>query len=138
MKRCVLLLVLAFAVPAAAQTAKHPAEDAFAADVSERGLQQMVRDLVALGPRMGGTPSGDQAAEFRRAYFKKLGLEAAFVDVPPVLGHWGTSWTLAIGGNGRLESAWPMGHSPSVAAGARGKIIYVKDLAAVQPAPEWA
>lgn len=138
MKRFALVMALALAVPAAAQTGTHPAEEAFASAVSERGLQQMVRDLVALGPRMGGTPSGDNAAEFRRAYFQKLGLQAAVVADPAVLAHWESSWRLAIGGNGRLESAWPMGHSPSVAAGARGKIIYVKDLAAAQPAPEWA
>ena len=129
----VVLLTLPFT-----QGAKHPAEEAFAGLVSERGLQQMVRDLVALGPRMGGTPSGDKAAEFRRAYFQKLGLKAAVVDDPAVLAHWEPSWTLAVAPNGVLESAWPMGFSPSVPANSEGPVIYVKDLAAAQPAPEWA
>lgn len=121
-----------------AQTDRHPAEAAFAGAVNERGLQQMVRDLVALGPRMGGTPSGDKAAEFRRAYFQKLGLEAAIVDDPAVLAHWESAWTLSIAPGGRIESAWPMGYSPSIRPEARGKILYVKDLAAAQPAAEWA
>jgi hypothetical protein len=139
MKRCVLFLVAALAVPGAAQTSKHPSEEAFAAAVSERGLQQMVRDLVALGPRMGGTPSGDKAAEFRRAYFQKLGLDASVLDDPAVLAHWEDRWSLSIHPNGRLESAWPMGYSPSIGDVLRmGKVIHVKDLAAAQPAPEWA
>ncbi|HUF24189.1 MAG TPA: hypothetical protein VMN81_08690 [Vicinamibacterales bacterium] len=58
MKPCAIVLALMLAVPVAAQQVRHPAEEAFAAAVNERGLQQMVRDLVALGPRMGGTPSG--------------------------------------------------------------------------------
>src|SRR5687767_14821233 len=100
MKRCVLFLVLVLAVPGATQTGKHPAEEAFAAAVSERGLQQMVRDLVALGPRMGGTPSGDKAAEFRRAYFQKLGLDASVLDDPAVLAHWEERWSVSIHPNG--------------------------------------
>src|SRR5687768_6440802 len=131
-------LALTAVLPSGIQTGQHPAEQAFAAAVSERGLQQMVRDLVNLGPRMGGTPSGDKAAEFRRAYFRKIGLESAVVDDPAVLAHWESSWTLTVAPNGKLESAWPMGYSPSVPAGADGKIIFVNDLAAAQPASEWA
>ena len=130
------LLVL---VPAqAAQPAKHAAEAAFADLVSEKGLQQMVRDLVAIGPRMGGTPSGDKAAQFRRAYFQKLGLTSSIVDDPALLAHWEPSWSVAIAPNGVIETAWPMGYSPSVPAGSEGKVIHVKDLAAAQPAADWA
>ncbi|MDQ3070634.1 MAG: M28 family peptidase [Acidobacteriota bacterium] len=132
------LAALLITTPLAAQSAKHPAEDAFAAAVSEPGLQRMVRELVALGPRMGGTPSGDNAAEYRRAYFQKLRLPVIVADDPAVLAHWESSWTLSIAPGGRLESAWPLGYSPPVAVGARGKILFVKDLAAVVPAPEWA
>ena len=133
-----LALVLILAAAPAVQSARHPAEEALAVAVSEGGLQQMVRDLVALGTRMGGTPSGDKAAEFRRAYFRKLGLTTKVVDDPAVLAHWETAWTLAVAPNGRLESAWPMGFSPSVRPDAEGAVIYVKDLAAAQPATEWA
>lgn len=135
--RLVAAAALAAVLPASAQSARHPAEDAFAAAVSERGLQQMVRDLVALGPRMGGTPSGDKAAAFRRAYFHKLGLPAAVVDDPAVLAHWESAWTLAVVPNGRLESAWPMGFSPSIRPDTEGAVIYVKDLAAAQPSADW-
>lgn len=138
MTRFALALALVLTVPVSAQTPRHAAEDAFAGLVSEKGLQQMVRDLVALGPRMGGTPSGDAAAEFRRAYFQKLGLTASVVDDPAVLAHWETTWTLTIAPNGRLESAWPMGFSPTVRPDAEGQVLYVKDLAAAAPAAEWA
>ncbi len=138
MRRSIVALALVVAVPVAAQPSRHPAEEAFAAAVNERGLQQMVRDLVALGPRMGGTPSGDKAAEFRRAYFQTLRLRAAVVDDPAVLAHWETSWSLTIAPNGRLETAWPMGYSPSIPAGAKGKVIFVKELGSAPPAPAWA
>jgi len=138
MKLSIVALAFVVAVPVAAQQGRHPAEAAFAAAVSERGLQQMVRDLVAIGPRMGGTPSGDKAAEFRRAYFAKLGLAASIVEDPPVLAHWESGWTLAIEPNGTLESAWPMRFSPSIPAGSRGKVIYVKDAGAAAPSAEWA
>lgn len=136
--RLASVLALAAALSSGLHSARHPSEEQFAAAVSERGLQQMVRDLVALGPRMGGTPSGDKAAEFRHAYFHKLGLEASVVDDPAVLAHWENAWTLAIAPNGTLESAWPMGFSPSIRPEAEGKIVFVKDLASAQPVAEWA
>lgn len=138
MKPFAVVLALVLTVPGAAQSSRHPAEDIFAAAVNERGLQQLVRDLVALGPRMGGTPSGDEAAEFRRAYFQKVGLQASVIDDPAVLAHWESAWQLAIAPGGRLESAWPMGYSPSVPAQSAGRIVFVKDLAAAQAAPDWA
>ena len=137
LRAAVVLVTTAFLV-GGAQKPLDPAENAFATAVSERGLQQLVRDLVALGPRMGGTPSGDKAAEFRLAYFKKLGLETAIVDDPAVLAHWESAWTLAIEPNGTLESAWPMGYSPSIHPEVEGRIIFVKDLASAQPSAEWA
>lgn len=136
--RCAAALFLSIALQPGGFAARHPSEDAFAAAVSERGLQQMVRDLVALGPRMGGTPSGDKAAEFRRAYFRRLGLQSAVVDDPALLAHWQSAWTLAIVPNGKLESAWPMGFSPSIHPDAEGRVVYVKDLGAAQPSAEWA
>lgn len=133
------LLVLVLLAPAFQSAApRHPAETALAASVSQERLQQLVRDLVAIGPRMGGTPSGDDAAAFIKAYFEKLGLETSALDDPPVLAHWETAWSVAIEPDGVLESAWPLGYSPSLPADTRGKVIFVKDLASATPAPEWA
>lgn len=136
--RLVSVLALAAGLSAGSQRARHPSEARFASAVSERGLQRLVRDLVALGPRMGGTPSGDRAAQFRLAYFRKIGLQSATVDDPAVLARWESSWTLAVAPNGRLESAWPMGFSPSIRPEAEGKLVFVKDLASAQPVAEWA
>src|ERR687890_495601 len=47
-------------------------EHAYADAVSDTQLRQSVHDLVALGPRMGGTPSGDKAAAYLEQYFKRL------------------------------------------------------------------
>jgi hypothetical protein len=138
LRHALVIAACAAAGAVSAQTSRHPAEERFAAAVSQGRLQQLVRDLVAIGPRMGGTPSGDAAAEFRRAYFQQAGLTAALIDDPAVLAHWESAWSLTIAPNGTLESAWPLGYSPSVPKETAGRILVMKDLGAAAPGPEWA
>jgi aminopeptidase YwaD len=91
-----------------------PAERALAAQVSEARLRKTVRDLVALGPRMGGTPSGDAAAAYVARAFRAYGLASVTFDDPPVEAYWADTWDVRIGSNARrLESAWPYRRSPS-------------------------
>ena len=52
------------------------AETKLAALVDEKAMQATVRELCELGPRMGGTESGNRSAEYLRERFAKLGLEA--------------------------------------------------------------
>ena len=59
-----------------------PREAAFAASVDEKRLLQTVRDLVACGPRMGGTPSGEKAAKYHAERFRAAGLEPVTVRDP--------------------------------------------------------
>lgn len=76
-----------------------------------------VRALCRLGPRMGGTPSGEAAAQFVAQAFADHGLEVRIETDPPRRVHWQTSWEVwARAGEGErrsLRSAWPWGHSPS-------------------------
>jgi peptidase M28-like protein len=59
-----------------------PREATFAAAVDEKRLLQTVRDLVACGPRMGGTPSGEKAAKYHAERFRAAGLVPVTVKDP--------------------------------------------------------
>lgn len=139
----VLLLLsvgLAWQVPAVSPSpprTKHPAEEALSAAVSSDRLRKDVRDLVALGPRMGGTPSGDRAAAHADRLFREMGLESRIERDPPLLAHWEDEWAVEIApAGGWLESAWPYGFSPSVSG--TGQLLVVKDLGAPPPGASWA
>jgi hypothetical protein len=59
-------------------------DEAFAALIDPDRMLRTVRELVALGPRMGGTPSGAKAAKYHLERFRAAGLEAASVEDPPL------------------------------------------------------
>jgi len=114
-----------------------PDEEAFAAAVAEADLRRYVRELVAFGPRMGGTPSNDKSAAYLSAFFRKHGLEVAVQDDPPALAHWETSWRVALEDGTVLESAWPFGFSASTGGPREGQLLLVEDLATATPAKDW-
>jgi hypothetical protein len=106
--------------------------------VSSDRLRQDVRDLVTLGPRMGGTPSGDAAAQHLDRLFRALGLTSRIERDPALLAHWEEDWSVEIAPTGgRLESAWPYGFSPSIGS-ATGELLVVDDLAAAIPDRSWS
>jgi hypothetical protein len=110
------LAVLAMA-PAAPRPAFVPpaAEALVAGEVDQARMQATVRELVRLGPRMGGTPSGDRAAAAIAAAFAGAGLTPETIEDPPHPVHWEDSWTVELmPGGGRLASAWPYGFSASI------------------------
>ena len=124
------LAVLALA-PAAPRPAFVPpaAEALVAGEVDQARMQATVHELVRLGPRMGGTPSGARAAAAIAAAFAGAGLAPETIEDPPQAVHWEDSWSvelvlpagmprLATGGaaapGGRLASAYPYGFSPSI------------------------
>src|SRR5687768_7965096 len=95
------------------------AENAFAGAVSENDLKRYVRELAAFGPRMGGTPSNQKSAAYLAGYFKKLGLDVTVADDAPALAHWEDGWRVQLETGDVIESAHPLGFSPSAAAGTR-------------------
>jgi hypothetical protein len=115
----------------------HPAEEAFAAGVDDVALRRYVRELVAFGPRMGGTPSNDKSAAYLAGYFKNLGLEVEVAEDPPKLAHWEDSWRVELEDGSGIESAWPMGFSPSVAQPADGELLMVPNLRQATPSEQW-
>ncbi len=116
--------------------ANRATERAYADAVSTTALVQAVHNLVALGPRMGGTPSGDQAASFLEQYFTRLGLKTEVFTDPPKLAHWEDRWQVTLASGEVIESAWPYGFSASRSESS-GPIIAVDNLAAAKPDPRW-
>jgi hypothetical protein len=112
-------------------------EAGFAAEVKEAELRRYVRELVAFGPRMGGTPSNDESAAYLAGFFKKHGLEVALQEDPAALAHWETAWTVALEDGARIESAWPFGFSSSTKGERSGKLLVIEDLAKATPSADW-
>ena len=135
LKNRLLPAVMAAALTGLAQPGSR--EQAFADAVSVSDLRRAVRELVALGPRMGGTPSNEKSAAYLVAYFRKLGLEVTVVDDEPELAHWEDGWQVSLDDGSTIESAYPLGFSPSVRAGTRGTLLFVRDLRSATPEPSW-
>jgi hypothetical protein len=114
-----------------------PAEDAFSSAVSAADLKRYVRELVAFGPRRGGTPSNDKSAAYLSAFFKKQGLEVITQEDPAQLAHWEQSWRVALEDGAVIESAYPFGFSPATGNPRTGKLLLVENLGTTTPVEEW-
>jgi hypothetical protein len=113
-------------------------ERAFADAVQSEALRRYVRELVAFGPRMGGTPSNEKSAAYLATFFSGLGLDARVEDGAPELAHWEVEWGVALDDGASIESAYPLGFSPSAKAGTRGTLLHVADLRRAPPEASWA
>lgn len=110
-----LFLLLQAAAPTPASPARPDleVERAIAALVDPARAQMRVRELVALGPRMGGTRSGDAAAAYRARAFADLGLDARVVDDPERDAYQPLSWRVVARRRSEpvaelaLDRAWP-------------------------------
>ena len=120
-----------------AATATRPDEQAFADAVNQQDLQRYVRELVAFGPRMGGTPSNDKSAAYLADFFERHRLDVAVQEDPPALAHSETSWRVALEDGSVLESAWPFGFSASTSGERQGKLLLVEDFSKATPSEEW-
>ena len=89
------------------------AERELAWRVSEPRMVAAVRQLVALGPRMGGTKSNDASADWLAKQFESAGLEVRVRDDAPQRFHEEDEWEVSVVGGAKLEAAWPQGMSPS-------------------------
>lgn len=91
--------------------------------VSEERATQRVRQLEAIGPRMGGTESGDRAADYLVRQFSAYGLDVRIVEDSPHWSHAENSWQVsaenASGETLELARAWPYGFSPSSSGSAK-------------------
>ena len=126
-----LLLLLQAASPARSD------EAAFADVVNETDLKRYVRELVAFGPRMGGTPSNEKSAAYLAAFFKKQGLDVSVLEDPPALTHSEQSWKVALEDGAIIESAWPYGFSASTSGTRSGRLLLIEEFAKATPSEDW-
>ena len=116
----------------------HPAEPALAQRVDEARLRADVRRLVEFGPRIGGSPSGDQSAEWIAGRFRELGLEVRVVEDPPHQAFWHRGWNLRVGRtDSRIESAYPLGFSGARADAAAVRLHYASDVGTAGSPGRW-
>lgn len=103
-------------VPASADGAGLDRERSIAAKVDDGRAAAFVRELVALGPRMGGTASGAKAADLLEREFEGLGLEVRRQLARKTWCHGEKEWSVNVaidGGEPRaIERVWPLGFSP--------------------------
>jgi uncharacterized membrane protein YgcG len=105
----------ALVVRSAAKPFVPPAQETLMAGaIDVKRMAQTVHDLVQIGPRMGGTPSGDRAAAYLAAAFKTAGVAVEVVEDPPHAVHWEDSWSVQLETGGKLATAYPYGFSPSL------------------------
>ena len=117
---------------------QQPAEEKVFADaVHEAELRRYVRELVAFGPRMGGTPSNDKSAAYLSGFFKKHGLTVEVQEDAPALAHWETAWKVALSDGAVIESAYPFGFSPATKGTRTGRLLQVDELGKATPSEEW-
>ncbi len=137
--RWIVIASLIFGAVEPSLTARQdrPDEAAFAAGVAEAELRRYVRELVAFGPRMGGTSSNDRSAAYLSAFFKQHGLTVTTQEDPPALAHSEGAWQVALEDGAVIESAWPFGFSGSTGGVREGKLLLVDDLARATPTGEW-
>jgi hypothetical protein len=90
----------------------------FISRVSQNNLQQNVRELVKCGNRLGGTRSGDKAAQLLYKKFKSYGFKPEIVIDPEKLVYTNNSWRLQVveprGLRGLIQHEWLAGFSPSI------------------------
>jgi len=93
-------------------------EKELSARVSQTRLLSTVRELVKIGTRMGGTPSGDKSARYLEQRFKRIALPVEVVEEPPKLAFDNQSWSLRVEQPRELRNLikheWLGGFSPSV------------------------
>ena len=93
-------------------------EKELSARVSQTRLLSAVRQLVKIGTRMGGTPSGDKSAVYLQQHFKRSGLPVEAVEEPPKLAFTNHTWSLRVEQPRELRNLikheWLGGFSPSV------------------------
>jgi len=86
------------------------------AGISEARAAKTVRELVALGPRMGGTRSGAAAAKYLEGRFAAMGLGTTRHLGREQWCHQELEWEVTVRIEGedpyRLQRAWPWGFSP--------------------------
>jgi hypothetical protein len=102
----------------------------FSSRVSQARLLATVRELVRVGPRTGGTKSGDRAAQYVAKRFRQAGLKPVVVEDPDLLVFTNLKWSLKVEEPESLlhliKNEWLAGYSPS-APTTRAQLVHLAD-----------
>jgi len=122
---CLLLLIVG---PLHAQSA---IERQLAARVSQAQLLAAVRELVRIGPRIGGTKSGERSAQYVARRFRQAGFKPVIIEDPEVLTFSNLRWSLKVEEPDSLrtliKNEWLAGYSPS-APRSRATLVRLTDF----------
>jgi len=106
-------------------------EEKFIAKVSQKRLQQTVHELVKCGNRLGGTKSGDKAAQLIFNKFVGYGFKPILVSDPQKLVYSNDDWQCQVEQPNRLrgliQHEWLAGYSPS-AKSDTVNLVFVKSI----------
>jgi hypothetical protein len=104
-------------------------EKRFISNVSQSRLQQVVRDLVKIGNRLGGTKSGHKAALYVSAKFKSYGFAPEILKEPEKPTYTNIDWQLKVEKprrlRGLIQHEWLAGFSPSVKTDT-ARLLFIK------------
>ena len=129
-RRSVHFSVLLFLVPGAMCFPQTRVEEEFCAKVSKTRLLEQVQDLVRLGPRTGGTVSGDRSASYVARKFKQAGFKPIIENDPLRLAFDLKRWSLRVTEPPELrrliKREWVGAYSPS-APNSTAELLYVRD-----------
>jgi hypothetical protein len=105
-------------------------EEEFSAKVSKTRLLEQVQELVRLGPRAGGTVSGDRSASYVARKFKQAGFKPIIENDPLRLAFDLKRWSLRVTEPPELrrliKREWVGAYSPS-APNSTAELLYVRD-----------
>jgi hypothetical protein len=129
MKKTLSVSFLALTV-VASLVAQTTGEKKYSARVSQSRLLTVVRELVRLGPRTGGTPSGDRAAQYVARRFRESGYKPEVIEDPELLTSSNLKWSLKVEKprslRNLIRNEWLGGYSPSVRR-SKATVVFVAD-----------
>jgi hypothetical protein len=116
-KHCFIFVIISSICTASFIKAQSSYELKFISKVSQKRLQQNVHDLVKCGNRLGGTKSGEKAAQLVFKKFQSYGFKPEIISDPAKLAYTNDGWQLQVEQpkrlRGLIQHEWLAGFSPS-------------------------
>lgn len=129
-RRSIFFSVLLLLIPWAICFPQRRVEEELSAKVSKARLLEQVRELVSLGPRTGGTASGDKASSYVARRFRQAGFKPRIQLDPLRLAFDVKRWSLRVTEPPALrrliKHEWIGAYSPTV-RDTTSELLYVRD-----------
>jgi len=108
-------------------------EEIISREISQENLHSIIKGLCMIGPRQGGTPSGDSASIYLNNKFKQYGISSGIITDPSKLCHIDHNWNLRVVSPEEYDFTydWVYQFSPS-AKKTKVELIYISDIEKVR------